>query len=53
MDKVGLGQQQVINNYYTINAVDAKSVAELFSSNKMALLAATRSAEKSLPGRMR
>jgi lambda family phage tail tape measure protein len=46
------GGQQVINNYY-INALDAKSVAQLFSENRRTLLGATEQARKELPVRQR
>jgi hypothetical protein len=43
----------VTNNYYSINAVDAKSVAQLFAENRMTLLGNVRQAEKELPIRGR
>jgi phage-related minor tail protein len=45
------GGQQVTNNYYTVNAVDAKSVAQLFAENRKTLLGTVRQAEKELPFR--
>jgi len=42
-----------VNNYYTISAIDAKSVAQLFAENKMTLLGTVRQAEKELPFRGR
>jgi hypothetical protein len=43
----------VTNNYITnnINALDAKSVAQLFAENRKALLGSVRTAEKELPYR--
>ena len=43
----------VTNNYYSINAVDARSVAQLFAENRMTLLGNVRQAEKELPIRGR
>jgi lambda family phage tail tape measure protein len=47
------GSGQVVNNYYTYNisAVDAKSVAQLFSENRRTLLGTIKQAEKELPFR--
>jgi phage-related minor tail protein len=44
-------QQQVTNNYVTnnINAIDAKSVAQLFVENRKTLLGATVMARKEMP----
>jgi phage-related minor tail protein len=47
----GGGGQMVTNNYYTVNAVDAKSVAQLFAENRKTLLGTVRQAEKELPFR--
>jgi lambda family phage tail tape measure protein len=45
-----LGGQVVNNNYhYSISAIDAKSVAQLFSENRKTLLGTVRMAEKELP----
>jgi phage-related minor tail protein len=43
----------ITNNYITnnINALDAKSVAQLFAENRKALLGSVRTAEKELPYR--
>jgi lambda family phage tail tape measure protein len=54
--KLGVASQggagQVINNYnYSISAVDAKSVAQLFAENRKTLLGTMRQAEKELPFR--
>jgi hypothetical protein len=48
---MGGGNAQVTNNYITnnINAVDAKSVAELFVQNRKTLLGATMMARKEMP----
>jgi phage-related minor tail protein len=47
----GMGQS-VVNNYnYSISAVDAKSVAQLFAENRKTLLGTVRQAEKELPFR--
>jgi hypothetical protein len=43
----------VTNNYYSISAVDSRSVAQLFSENRMTLLGTVRQAEKELPFRGR
>jgi len=43
----------VTNNYYSISAIDAKSVAQLFAENRMTLLGNVRQAEKELPIRGR
>jgi lambda family phage tail tape measure protein len=46
----GGGGQVVNNNYhYSISAIDAKSVAQLFSENRKTLLGTVRMAEKELP----
>jgi lambda family phage tail tape measure protein len=46
------GSGQVVNNYtYNISAVDAKSVAQLFSENRRTMLGTIRQAEKELPFR--
>ena len=46
------GGSQVVNNYnYSISAVDAKSVAQLFAENRKTLLGTVRQAEKELPFR--
>ena len=58
------GTNQVVNNYYyntydesdksttnNINAVDAKSVAQLFAENRRTLLGAVSQAEKEMPVR--
>jgi lambda family phage tail tape measure protein len=47
------GGQQVTNNYYTVNAVDAKSVAQLFAENRKTLLGSIKMAEKELPYKLR
>jgi lambda family phage tail tape measure protein len=51
-----LGGGQVVNNYYySISAVDAKSVAQLFSENRRTMLGAVEQARKEMPirgGRM-
>jgi len=44
---------QTTNNYYTISAIDAKSVAQLFAENRMTMLGTIRQAEKELPMRGR
>jgi hypothetical protein len=49
----GAGGQPVINNYYTVNAVDAKSVAQLFAENRKTLLGSVKMAEKELPYKLR
>ena len=49
----GAGGGSITNNYYTISAIDAKSVAQLFAENKMTLLGTVRQAEKELPFRGR
>lgn len=46
-------RQQITNNYYSISAVDAKSVAQLFAENRMTMLGTIRQAEKELPMRGR
>ena len=51
--RLGGGQQNITNNYYTVNAVDAKSVAQLFAENRKTLLGTVRQAEKELPIRGR
>jgi lambda family phage tail tape measure protein len=56
--KLGVASQggtgsQVTNNYYSISAVDSRSVAQLFSENRMTLLGTVRQAEKELPFRGR
>jgi hypothetical protein len=49
------GSQQVINNtntthnHYTVNAVDAKSVAQLFAENRKQLLGTVRMAQAEQP----
>lgn len=43
---------QIVNNYH-INAIDAKSVAQLFAENRRLLLGSVRAAEKELPYRTR
>jgi lambda family phage tail tape measure protein len=43
----------VTNNYYTVNAVDAKSVAQLFAENRKTLLGSVKMAEKELPYKLR
>ena len=45
----GAGGSSVVNNYYSISAVDAKSVAQLFAENRMTMLGTIRQAEKELP----
>ena len=45
----GAGGGSVVNNYYSISAVDAKSVAQLFAENRMTMLGTIRQAEKELP----
>lgn len=48
----GGGGSQVVNNYnYSISAIDAKSVAQLFAENRKTLLGTVRQAEKELPFR--
>jgi lambda family phage tail tape measure protein len=47
------GSQQVTNHYYTVNAVDAKSVAQLFAENRKTLLGSIKMAEKELPYKLR
>jgi hypothetical protein len=49
------GESKVTNTYntYNISAVDAKSVAQLFSENRMTLLGNVRQAEKEMPFRGR
>ena len=47
------GGGSTTNNYYSISAIDAKSVAQLFAENKMTLLGTVRQAEKELPFRGR
>jgi len=47
------GGQNVTNNYYTVNAVDAKSVAQLFAENRKTLLGSVKMAEKELPYKLR
>ena len=49
------GMSAPINNYYTynINALDAKSVAQLFSENRRTLLGVTEQARKEMPIRQR
>ena len=49
----GGGGQQITNNYYTVNAVDAKSVAQLFAENRKTLLGSIKMAEKELPYKIR
>jgi lambda family phage tail tape measure protein len=51
--KAEVGREQVTNNYYSISAVDAKSVAQLFAENRMTMLGSIRQAEKELPMRGR
>ncbi len=43
----------VTNNYYTVNAVDAKSVATLFAENRKSLYGSVKMAEKETSYRMR
>lgn len=49
------GAMAPVNNYYTynINALDAKSVAQLFSENRRTLLGVTEQARKEMPIRQR
>jgi lambda family phage tail tape measure protein len=49
--QMGAGQQSITNNYITnnINAVDAKSVAQLFIENRQSLLGATMMANREMP----
>jgi len=49
MDALG-GQQ---NHTYNINAIDAKSVAQLFAENRMTMFAMTEQARRELPMRTR
>ena len=49
----GGGGQNITNNYYTVNAVDAKSVAQLFAENRKTLLGSVKMAEKEMPYKMR
>lgn len=44
--------QPVTNNYYTINAVDAKSVAQLFYENRKTMLGTVKMAERELSYRL-
>jgi phage-related minor tail protein len=50
-----LAPQPVVNNitHYHVNAVDAKSVAQLFMENRRTLLGVTEQARKELPIRQR
>ena len=49
-----LGGGSVVNNhYYTVNAVDAKSVAQLFAENRKTLYGSVKMAEKETSYRMR
>jgi len=52
-NRLGGSTNNVTNNYYTVNAVDAKSVAQLFAENRKTLLGTIRQAEKELPIRGR
>lgn len=47
------GGGSVVNNYYTVNAVDAKSVAQLFAENRKTLYGSVKMAEKETSYRMR
>ena len=44
--------QPVTNNYYTIQAVDAKSVAQLFYENRKTMLGTVKMAERELSYRI-
>ena len=48
----GSRSQPTINNYYTVNAVDAKSVAQLFYENRKTMLGTVKTAEKELSYRI-
>jgi hypothetical protein len=41
------------NHYYSINAVDAKSVAQLFAENRMTMFGMVEQARRELPMRTR
>jgi lambda family phage tail tape measure protein len=52
-NQLGGGGGVVNNHYYTVNAVDAKSVAQLFAENRKTLLGSVKMAEKETSYRMR
>ena len=51
----GMGGQTITNTYntYNISAIDSKSVAQMFSENRRALLGTVQAAQKELPYRAR
>lgn len=52
-NQLGGGGGVVNNHYYTVNAVDAKSVAQLFAENRKTLYGSVKMAEKETSYRMR
>jgi hypothetical protein len=48
-----IGGNTITNHYYTVNAVDAKSVAQLFAENRKTLLGSVMMAQKEMPYKTR
>ena len=45
--------QPIVNNYYTVSAIDSRSVAQFFAENRMTMLGTVEQARRELPMRTR